>query len=436
MTFKNHIIEKAKFWYALLKKIGKRTSFFVQYYLRKFYFRFKRRVPQLKKEHLHSFPALHLRPMDGLDFFLKFSGELIVVILAFLVMGLNLYLFHSDFKTNYSDNSLAAKFLAYHPALNMALYKKNTSIITTVEKQNAFIAEAQAEGFVGISSESAQGASADESDAAMNEEGLAKPNPDSIQSLIAKQVKVYETKPGDTLASIAAANGLNIHTIMWANKLTSQGLKPGWFLIILPTDGILHKATSNDTLPDLAAKYNPEKYNPDKKIKDASADNLLEKIISYNGLANAEDIDVDQLIIIAGGKELQPPAPAKPKPKYDGKTGGNLPVPQEIDNGTGHLFPWGYCTWYVASKIHVPWGGNAKNWLANAKAYGAVVSKEPAAGAIVVTTDSRRYGHVALVESVDENGFTVSEMNYEHFGRVDTRWIPNNYSKIRGFIYH
>lgn len=429
MSFKKQIIEKTKRWYALLKKFSLRTAFFTQYYLRKFFYRLRRRAPQLKKEHLHSFPALHLRPMDSLDFFLKFSSELIVVSLAFLVMGLNLYLFHSDFKTNYADNSLAAKFLDYHPSLNSLLYKKNTSIITTVAKQNNLIAEAQAEDVVGFSTDSAPADTADEIGVGINEDGLVNPNPDSIQSLIAKQIKVYQTKTGDTLAGIAAVNGLNVQTLMWANKLTSQSIKPGWFLVIPFTDGVLYKATSNDTLPDLAAKYNPEKYNSDAKTKSAAADKLLEKIISSNGLANAEDIDADRWIMIPGGKILQPPAPtAKPKPK-------NVPTPPDLDNGTGHIFPWGYCTWYIASKIHIPWGGNAKNWLTNAKSYGAVISKEPVVGAIVVTTDNRRYGHVALVESVDGEGFSVSEMNYEHFGRVDTRWIDKDSRIIRGFIY-
>jgi surface antigen len=52
-----------------------------------------------------------------------------------------------------------------------------------------------------------------------------------------------------------------------------------------------------------------------------------------------------------------------------------------------------------------------------------------------VTNESRKYGHVALVVSVDDDGFTVSEMNYEHFGRVDTRFIPSGSRFVKGFIY-
>lgn len=87
----------------------------------------------------------------------------------------------------------------------------------------------------------------------------------------------------------------------------------------------------------------------------------------------------------------------------------------------------------MASKIHVSWGGNAKAWLANAQAQGKTITKKAVPGSIVVTTDSR-FGHVALVESVNESGFTVSEMNYEKFGKVNYRFIPHNSKTVRGFI--
>jgi surface antigen len=190
-------------------------------------------------------------------------------------------------------------------------------------------------------------------------------------------------------------------------------------LLIPPTDGLVYTATSNDTLPDLAKKYKAD----------------LDTIIAYNGLENAEDIDGGQILIIPGGVMPEPPKP-KPTPKSnDSKVkAGGVVKPQVLNNGTGHTFPWGYCTWYVATKAHVPWGGNAKNWLANAKAYGAVITNYAVPGSIVVTTDNTRWGHVALVESVSDDGFIVSEMNYQKFGRVNTRFIPHNSRTIRGFI--
>jgi surface antigen len=85
----------------------------------------------------------------------------------------------------------------------------------------------------------------------------------------------------------------------------------------------------------------------------------------------------------------------------------------------------------------VPWGGNAKNWFENAEGY-AKVGYNPEGGAIVVFHSVRgesysRYGHVALVTSVGANSFTVTEMNYEGYDRVDSRTISDADPAITGF---
>ncbi|MDE2311542.1 MAG: LysM peptidoglycan-binding domain-containing protein [Patescibacteria group bacterium] len=367
---------------------------------------------------------MHLSSMDVWDFILKFSGELGLLVAALLTGWLNFHFFYGSAQHNYQDSSYAARLLAYHSAYNPRLAEKNGSIITTVV-QNGFIAQAQADDFTGLT-QPTDPMPADQAanGVVINDDGMVKPNPDSVQGLVAKQIKIYQTQPGDTLKSVAAEFGISIQTIKWANNLPNDTIKPGWQLIILPTDGVLVKADSNTTLPDIAAKY---------KVP-------LDTIISYNLLDGPEDIDNGQLIIVPGGVMPEPPkpkpAPKPAKPKSSGSTGDEYTPPAQEDVGTGHLFPWGYCTWYVASRIHVPWGGNAKNWIANARAYGAVVNKEPAVGAIVVTNENRRFGHVAIVEQVEDGRFLVSEMNYAHFGRVDQRWISVGSSVIRGFIYH
>ncbi len=396
------------------------NAFKTQYYLRRALHRFSKRLPSLKRIYFHAFPAVHIKPLDWYDYAMRFSSELLVLVLAVSIAGMSLFNFYWD--GSYNDKSLAAKFLSYHPNLNQKLYEKNTTIVTHVVKNSGFVPLAQASDFESLSQGNEQGLADEQiADQSYASDVLVQPNPDTVSSLISKQIKVYQTQPGDTLGSIAAANGIKVQTIMWANNLSSQTIKPGWYLVILPTDGVLHKATSNNTLPDIAKKYNGN----------------LETIISYNGLENAEDIDEGQLIIVPGGTMPEPPKPKVPSSgSGSGKVNSKGVVqPKVVNNGTGHIFPWGYCTWYVATKVHVPWGGNAKNWLSNAKAYGAVVSGEPVVGAIVVTTDNSRYGHVAYVESVDDDGITVSEMNYEKFGRVNKRWISQKSRTIRGFIY-
>ncbi|HYL69734.1 MAG TPA: CHAP domain-containing protein, partial [Candidatus Dormibacteraeota bacterium] len=50
----------------------------------------------------------------------------------------------------------------------------------------------------------------------------------------------------------------------------------------------------------------------------------------------------------------------------------------------GDHFAYGQCTWYVASRRCVPWGGNARDWFYNAAAMGFKEGHQPIAGAVVV----------------------------------------------------
>lgn len=94
---------------------------------------------------------------------------------------------------------------------------------------------------------------------------------------------------------------------------------------------------------------------------------------------------------------------------------------------------WGFgirqCTSYVAWYFNEvegkrwyntrPGSGDAANWPALAADQGYSVSSTPQKGAIV-SWDFGRYGHVAIVESVNSNGtFNLSEYN----------WVPYSYSQ-------
>ena len=402
-----------------------RIAFKAQYYSKKLLFRFARRLPHFKKAHVNTFPAVHFKKLDWVDLSFKFSSELLVVGVALLFGLLNIFFF-SGHKI-FADDSHTSKLLSYHTEYNPKLYAKLTSINTVVIAKNGFFTQANADDFAGLSPNQTAGNEQDQNQNTLITDGvITKPNL-STQDLMAKQIKIYETKPGDTLKSIAKQNDISQQTIIWANNLPGNSIKPGWQLIILPTDGVVVKANSNTTLPDLAQKYKGS----------------LETIISYNGLASAEDIQEGQLIVVPGGSIAPPPAPTKVAPKNVKKPEKNIAAAEPIDNvisvddssNEAHLFPKGYCTWYVAQKVRVPWGGNAKAWLTNAKAYGKKTGNQPASGTIVVTTDSARYGHVAYVEKVTEDTIIVSEMNYTGFGKVDWREIPKDSPILRGYIY-
>ena len=105
--------------------------------------------------------------------------------------------------------------------------------------------------------------------------------------------------------------------------------------------------------------------------------------------------------------------------------------------GFPNTFPFGQCTWWVAFNRHVTWGGNARDWLANAAAQGVPTSSTPSVGAIVVYLPGGLYsdlGHVAVVVAVKADRYTVSEMNAVGWGQVNSRVVPWPDPHVAGFI--
>ena len=102
-------------------------------------------------------------------------------------------------------------------------------------------------------------------------------------------------------------------------------------------------------------------------------------------------------------------------------------------------FPWGQCTWYVASLREVPWSGNADQWLGNAAAMGYSTGRTPRPGAIVVWGPGNGYsyyGHVAYVVAVvSPTDFYVDEANFDEIpGNIDSREVTT-LNDVEGFIY-
>jgi len=177
-------------------------------------------------------------------------------------------------------------------------------------------------------------------------------------------------------------------------------------------------------LPDIARKFNAN----------------INNIISYTNLVDDSDINPGDLIIIPGGTVAAQSLRKTRHLQLQNKVGNKIvyePAPGDITEigGDPHSFPVGQCTYYVARRRNVPWGGNAKQWLVNAAAYGAKIGNTPIVGSIMVSSENKRYGHVALVEAVEGDNFMVSEMNYKGRGIIDQRWISMSSSFIKGFIY-
>lgn len=250
-------------------------------------------------------------------------------------------------------------------------------------------------------------------------------------------VTMYEVQPNDTISSIAVKFGITVNTILWANELDDiNSIMPGDKLFILPVAGLAYTIKKNDNLDEIAKEFKASK----------------EKIIAFNDLpANGEIKEGQEIIIPDGQKEIVSPAPrlTDPAPPValipNTNTGGgitarpyesfnSIPRPKEGAPGTGHKFPYGYCTWYVAKKRYIPWRGDAGTWLYRARAMGYPTGKTPKPGSIMVSSESS-WGHAAYVESVNGNQFTVSEMNYKGFAIRSTRTVNANSRAIKGFIY-
>lgn len=186
----------------------------------------------------------------------------------------------------------------------------------------------------------------------------------------------YTVRDNDTLTTLGMKFKLKIATIKFVNDLESDLIKPGQQLKI-------SQAGYEVTASQIAAK---NQQNAKKKLATTKTTGSVARVNYAAGSRN---------------------------------------------NG----YPYGYCTYYVATKRAVPSSmGNAKAWLSSAARAGMATGSAPAPGAIVVTSESW-WGHVAYVEDVSDGYITISEMNYNGWGVTNRRTLPANGGVIRGYIY-
>lgn len=228
-------------------------------------------------------------------------------------------------------------------------------------------------------------------------------------------IKDYTAVAGDTISSIAAKFGVTSDSIRWSNGRTGEAVAAGTALRIPPVNGIVYNVVAGDTPDSLAAKFHASK----------------DKIVAYND-AEIKGLAVGQRIIIPDAVKTSA-APITARASIAGAFAWGI-SPVYGSNG----YDFGYCTWYVASRISVPanWG-NANTWSYYAPSSGWTVSKRPVAGAIGQTTGPG-LGHVAIVEAVSDDGTMIkySDMNgLAGWGRVGRTpdWVPA--SHFNNFIY-
>lgn len=114
------------------------------------------------------------------------------------------------------------------------------------------------------------------------------------------QISIYVVREGDTLSQIAEMFDVTVNTIKWGNNLTSNTLKVGETLVILPISGVKHTVVKGDTVTSLAKKYKGD----------------AEEIVAYNNLQKGQSLEVGSVIIVPDGEVSAPTYTSKPSGSF------------------------------------------------------------------------------------------------------------------------
>ncbi len=210
---------------------------------------------------------------------------------------------------------------------------------------------------------------------------------------------IYKVEAGDSISSIAGRYNLSVGTILDANNLSglqSEKIKAGDKLVIPATD----TNTSTAWLDQL---------NKEKAEAAAAAEKERQRQLAAQRQSSSSRVTA---IVSSGYKVIG---------TMRGSYNGGMP---------------GWCTWYVNyRRPDLPDGmGNANTYLSRARAAGLATGTVPRAGAVIQTNESS-YGHVGIVDAVNGNSITITEMNYVGRYIVSQRTISASSSSIRGYIY-
>lgn len=245
----------------------------------------------------------------------------------------------------------------------------------------------------------------------------------------------YTTKEGDTMETIAHQFGVSAQTLRWANNTNSDTVEAGKEITVPRVDGVVYTVKGGDTVEKLAEKYKVD----------------AERITLYNDLATDAPLSDGARIVLPGGDlpETERPGYVAPRPvapvapSYT--TSGGSSATTGVNYGyarvsAGNRYAPGNCTWYAYERraaMGRPIGsfwGNGSAWASSARMAGFEVNQTPAPGSIFQTSaGGGGYGHVGIVESVDDHNIYVSDMNYAGYNIVTQRTIPR--SSLGGYNF-
>ena len=249
-------------------------------------------------------------------------------------------------------------------------------------------------------------------------EVITKPDIVKPDTSAARGISSYVTKEGDTMESIAKKFKISSQTLRWANNTTSDAVEPNKTLVVPLVDGVVYTIKDGDTAQSLAEKYKTS----------------AERVVLYNDIDDGAKLSIGSRIVLPGGE-----LPENERPGYVASRSRSTTTNASrswLTASVGNRYAAGNCTWYAYERrmqLGRPIGsfwGNANTWATSARAAGFVVNNTPAPGAIFQTT-AGYYGHVGIVERVENGVVYVSDMNYAGYGIITHRTLNG----AGGYLY-
>jgi surface antigen len=169
----------------------------------------------------------------------------------------------------------------------------------------------------------------------------------------------------------------------------------------------VYSVVSGDTLGAIAGRYGT----------------TWQKLASYNRIANANVIYINQHVCIPGGGSVA--SSGSTTSSSTSSTGWISSGVSAVSHVYSNVFAYPQCTWWAAQRYHQlhgiypAWTSNANAWEWTARAYdfGWRVSSQPTVGAIVDlqpwVQGAYNFGHVGIVERIQSDGSAlVSNSNW------------------------
>ena len=258
-------------------------------------------------------------------------------------------------------------------------------------------------------------------------EVITKPDIVKPDTSAARGISSYVTKEGDTMESIAKKFKISSQTLRWANNTTSDAVEPNKTLVVPLVDGVVYTVKDGDTAQSLAEKYKTS----------------AERVVLYNDIDDGAKLSIGSRIVLPGGElpENERPGYVASRSRsygnrYSSSSATTSASRSWLTASVGNRYAAGNCTWYAYERrlqLGRPIGsfwGNASTWATSARAAGFVVNNTPAPGAIFQTT-AGYYGHVGIVERVENGVVYVSDMNHAGYGVITHRTLDG----AGGYLY-